>query len=235
MRPWEITMIIQILICFISEASSVGINTVSLNSTGTGEVISCLNSSVANFNQPCRNEADSIARSHHIPTSVPNKTRDCVMPCEMSGRMSKEEKSYMCRNLLATIVSHTKLIRNMMENQQKSLDYLANQVRALMSRVLLLNSHFLATNIKQFPTRPVQSHGDAFQGFGTQDNENGMLFSTFDRDNDGCKPQCNIQGSSVDSCSVHQNKTGRWYNQCDLANLNGAYPVTEKSYTSHIL
>ncbi|XP_038675081.1 angiopoietin-related protein 5 isoform X3 [Scyliorhinus canicula] len=258
----------------------------------------------------------------------------------------------------------------MMENQQKSLDDLANQMTELMSRVLLLNSHFLATNIEEFPTRPVQSHGfdctdikdtvgsisrtpsgiyiihpegadypfevfcemdymgggwtvfqkridgtiefertwaeymdgfgdlgsefwlglrnifhivnqkntkfsllvafesddentayasyedfyiddeneqfkihigqftgtagDAFRGFGTQDNQNEMPFSTFDRDNDGCKSQCNIQANAVDSCSVYQNKTGWWYNQCGLANLNGAYLVTRKSLTSHI-
>ncbi|XP_038675080.1 angiopoietin-related protein 5 isoform X2 [Scyliorhinus canicula] len=296
------------------------------------------------------------------------------MPCQIQRRTSKQEKNYLCRNLHATIVSHTrntkKFIRNMMENQQKSLDDLANQMTELMSRVLLLNSHFLATNIEEFPTRPVQSHGfdctdikdtvgsisrtpsgiyiihpegadypfevfcemdymgggwtvfqkridgtiefertwaeymdgfgdlgsefwlglrnifhivnqkntkfsllvafesddentayasyedfyiddeneqfkihigqftgtagDAFRGFGTQDNQNEMPFSTFDRDNDGCKSQCNIQANAVDSCSVYQNKTGWWYNQCGLANLNGAYLVTRKSLTSHI-
>ncbi|XP_078401946.1 angiopoietin-related protein 5 [Cetorhinus maximus] len=374
MRTWGITVSTQILICFISEVSSMGNSTPLFNSMGTGEEISCQNSSVANFNQPSRNEAGSKASSHHIPSSIAKKNTDCSMPCGIRRRISKKEKNYMCRNLHATIVSYTrntkKLIRNMMEDQQQSMDNLANQVRELMNRVILLDSHFLATNTEQFPTRPVQSHGfdctdikdtvgsisrtpsgiyiiqpegadypfevfcemdymgggwtvfqkridgtidferswaeymdgfgdltgefwlglrnifhivnqkntkfsllvafesddestayasyedfyiddeneqfkihfgqftgtagDAFRGFGTQDDQNGMLFSTFDRDNDGCKSQCNIEATSVDNCSVYQNKTGWWYNQCGLANLNGVYPVTENSLTSHI-
>ncbi|XP_041055466.1 angiopoietin-related protein 5 isoform X2 [Carcharodon carcharias] len=312
MRTWGITASTQILICFISEVSSMGNSTPLFNSMGAGEEISCQNNSVANFNQPSRNEAGSKASSHHIPSSIAKKNTDCSVPCGIRRRMSKKEKNYMCRNLHATIVSYTrntkKLIRNMMEDQQQSLDNLANQVRELMNRVLLLDSHFLATNTEQFPTRPVQSHGfdctdikdtvgsisrtpsgiyiiqpegadypfevfcemdymgggwtvfqkridgtidferpwaeymdgfgdltgDAFRGFGMQDDQNGMLFSTFDRDNDGCKSQCNIEAKSVDNCSVYQNKTGWWYNQCGLANLNGVYPVTENSLTSHI-
>ncbi|XP_078078910.1 angiopoietin-related protein 5 [Mustelus asterias] len=374
MRPWGITVSAHILICFISEISLMGNNALSANSMDTGEEMPCSNSSVANFSQPSRNKADSKASSHQITSSIQKKNMDCSTPCEIRKRTSKKEKNYMCRNLHATIVSYTrntkKLIRNMMENQQQSLDDLANQMRELMSRVLLLNAHFLATSLEQFPTRPVQSHGfdctdikdtvgslsrtpsgiyiiqpdgadypfevfcemdymgggwtvfqkridgiiefertwaeymdgfgdlggefwlglrnifhivnqkntkfsllvalesddgntayasyedfyiddeneqfkihighftgtagDAFRGFGTQDDQNGMLFSTFDRDNDGCKSQCNIQASSVDSCSVYQNKTGWWYNQCGLANLNGAYLVTKNSPTSHI-
>ncbi|XP_051882525.1 angiopoietin-related protein 5 [Pristis pectinata] len=299
---------------------------------------------------------------------------DGVRPCEMPRRTLKEEKHYLCRNLHATLASYTrntkKLIRNMMERQQQSVDYLAKQMRELMNRMHLLNSEFLTTDTHQFPTRPVQSHGfdctdikdtlgslsrapsgiyiiqpegadypfevfcemdfmgggwtviqkridgtiefvrtwaeymdgfgdlsgefwlglrnifhivnqknvkfnllmtfesddettayasyedfyigdeseqfklrlghftgtagDAFRGYGSQDDENGMPFSTFDCDNDGCNPQCNIQGHLVDSCSVHHNKTGWWYNQCGLANLNEAHLMTEKSLTSHI-
>nr|XP_019570064.1 PREDICTED: angiopoietin-related protein 5 [Rhinolophus sinicus] len=65
--------------------------------------------------------------------------------------------------------------------------------------------------------------GDAFRGFRTDDNQNAMPFSTSDVDNDGCHPACLVSGQSVKSCSHLNNKTGWWFNQCGLANLNGIH------------
>ena len=54
---------------------------------------------------------------------------------------------------------------------------------------------------------------DAIHGDGTQANEqNGMPFSTSDRNNNGLKWCANINGPS-----------GWWFNKCGLANLNQAY------------
>ncbi|KAG7261387.1 hypothetical protein CRUP_036101 [Coryphaenoides rupestris] len=43
-----------------------------------------------------------------------------------------------------------------------------------------------------------------------------------DVDNDGCVPFCSIHNRTVESCSARHNHTGWWFNQCGLANLNGA-------------
>ncbi|XP_030055219.1 angiopoietin-related protein 5 isoform X4 [Microcaecilia unicolor] len=67
--------------------------------------------------------------------------------------------------------------------------------------------------------------GDAFRGYRKEDNQNAMLFSTSDSDNDGL---------SVESCSMMDNKTGWWFNQCGLANLNGPHLVTRKGIQSKI-
>uniref|UniRef100_A0A2K6EFS8 Angiopoietin like 5 n=1 Tax=Propithecus coquereli TaxID=379532 RepID=A0A2K6EFS8_PROCO len=152
---------------------------------------------------------------------------DCEISCDVKTKIAREEKHFMCRNLQNSIVSYTrstkKLLRNMMDEQQVSLDYLSNQVNELMNRVLLLTSEVFRKQLDPFPHRPVQSHGDAFRGLGKEDNQNGMPFSTSDVDNDGCHPACLVNGHSTKSCSHLNNNTGWWFNQCGLANLNGIH------------
>ncbi|PNI44626.1 ANGPTL5 isoform 2, partial [Pan troglodytes] len=57
---------------------------------------------------------------------------DCEESCDVKTKITQEEKHFMCRNLQNSIVSYTrstkKLLRNMMDEQQASLDYLSNQV-----------------------------------------------------------------------------------------------------------
>ncbi|XP_070931611.1 angiopoietin-related protein 5 isoform X2 [Macaca nemestrina] len=226
---------------------------------------------------------------------------DCEESCDVKTKITREEKHFMCRNLQNSIVSYTrstkKLLRNMMDEQQTSLDYLSNQVNELMNRVLLLTTEVFRKQLDPFPHRPVQSHGldctdikdtigsvtktpsglyiihpegssypfevmcdmdyrgggwtviqkridgiidfqrlwcdyldgfgdllgDAFRGLKKEDNQNAMPFSTSDVDNDGCRPACLVNGQSVKSCSHLHNKTGWWFNQCGLANLNGIH------------
>ncbi|OWK62929.1 Angiopoietin-related protein 5 [Lonchura striata] len=69
--------------------------------------------------------------------------------------------------------------------------------------------------------------GDAFRGYRREDNQNSMPFSTFDADNDGCRPMCTIKGQPVKSCSNFSDNTGWWFNKCGLANLNGVHRYTE--------
>uniref|UniRef100_A0A8D0Y7Y6 Fibrinogen C-terminal domain-containing protein n=1 Tax=Sus scrofa TaxID=9823 RepID=A0A8D0Y7Y6_PIG len=88
---------------------------------------------------------------------------DCEESCDVESKIPREEKHFMCRNLQNSIVSYTrstkKLLRNMMDEQQASLDYLSNQVNELMNRVLLLTTEVFRKQLDTFPHRPVQSHG----------------------------------------------------------------------------
>ncbi|XP_007665033.1 angiopoietin-related protein 5 [Ornithorhynchus anatinus] len=293
----------------------------------------------------------------------------CSTPGGVHAKITREEKQSMCRNLQNSIVTYTrntkKLLRNMMDEQQASLDYLTNQVNELMNRVLLLNTEVFRKHLDPFPHRPVHSHGldctdvkdtigsvsktpsglyiihpegagypfevmcdmefrgggwtviqkridgiidfqrlwcdyldgfgdllgefwlglkkifyivnqknasfmlhvaleseddmsasasydnfwledeasffkihlgrysggnagDAFRGLKKEDNQNAMPFSTSDVDSDGCHPACLLSGRSVKSCSAFNNQTGWWFNQCGVANLNGAHRAPGK-------
>ncbi|NWR29078.1 ANGL5 protein, partial [Tachuris rubrigastra] len=68
--------------------------------------------------------------------------------------------------------------------------------------------------------------GDAFKGYRKEDNQNLMPFSTFDADNDGCRPVCTIKEQPVKSCSNFSDGTGWWFSKCGLANLNGVHRYT---------
>ncbi|KAL6098620.1 angptl5 [Pungitius sinensis] len=66
------------------------------------------------------------------------------------------------------------------------------------------------------------SAGDAFRGHEQDQNQDTAPFSASDVDNDGCNPSCSIGNLTVESCSIRHNRTGWWFNQCGLANLNGS-------------
>ncbi|XP_043851578.1 angiopoietin-related protein 5 [Dromiciops gliroides] len=98
--------------------------------------------------------------------SSPNDTEhneNCGESCAVQTKITREEKHFMCRNLQSSIASYTrntkKLLRNMMDEQQASLDYLSNQVNELMNRILLLNTEVFRKYLDPFPHRPVQAHG----------------------------------------------------------------------------
>ncbi|XP_051537557.1 angiopoietin-related protein 5-like isoform X1 [Myxocyprinus asiaticus] len=78
------------------------------------------------------------------------------------------------------------------------------------------------------------SAGDAFRGYYQEQNQDTAPFSTSDVDNDGCIPFCTFDNKAVESCSVHQNNTGWWFNQCGKANLNGSPLDQDRSTQSHI-
>lgn len=71
--------------------------------------------------------------------------------------------------------------------------------------------------------------GDAFRGYNQEQNQDTAPFSASDVDNDGCNPFCSIGNCTVESCSIHHNHTGWWFNQCGLANLNGSPEDTERN------
>ncbi|XP_056586520.1 angiopoietin-related protein 5 [Triplophysa dalaica] len=78
------------------------------------------------------------------------------------------------------------------------------------------------------------SAGDAFRGYDQEENQDTAPFSTSDIDNDGCAPFCTFDEKAVESCSVHQNNTGWWFNQCGKANLNGSQLDQDYTTQSHI-
>ncbi|XP_072418707.1 angiopoietin-related protein 5-like [Chiloscyllium punctatum] len=62
--------------------------------------------------------------------------------------------------------------------------------------------------------------GDAFRGPGPpEDDQNGHMFSTYDQDNDDCKP-CIFGDTAIESCSAMFG-SGWWFSQCGMADLNG--------------
>ncbi|XP_066442641.1 angiopoietin-related protein 5 isoform X1 [Eleutherodactylus coqui] len=68
--------------------------------------------------------------------------------------------------------------------------------------------------------------GDAIRGYRKEDNQNALPFSTYDMDNDNCYPACSFNGTKITSCSQEKSRSGWWFSQCGLANLNGVHRVT---------
>eukprot|EP00062_Callorhinchus_milii_P006754 gi/632947624/ref/XP_007889140.1/ PREDICTED: angiopoietin-related protein 5 [Callorhinchus milii] len=62
--------------------------------------------------------------------------------------------------------------------------------------------------------------GDAFRGIEPfEDDQDGCMFSTYDKDNDRCSP-CIFGDLAIESCS-DMFGGGWWFNQCGMADLNG--------------
>uniref|UniRef100_A0A8C1ISY3 Angiopoietin-like 5 n=1 Tax=Cyprinus carpio TaxID=7962 RepID=A0A8C1ISY3_CYPCA len=162
----------------------------------------------------------------------------CTMPCELTAKLMREEKHSLCSNLQHTIVSYTrntrKLIRDLIDEQQKALEFLSSQIIELMAKVNALSSDVQRSNSDIFSVKPMESHGDAFRGYDQEQNQDTVPFSTSDVDNDGCSPFCSFADKVVESCSVNQNNTGWWFNQCGKANLNGSPLDQDLSTQSHI-
>ncbi|XP_030055218.1 angiopoietin-related protein 5 isoform X3 [Microcaecilia unicolor] len=277
------------------------INNITLSSA-MQEAVSAKGLSANGELEAIRKETSS-AKMKNKPTEITHKVEKCSVPCTVHTQKIREEKHYICRNLQSSLITYArstkKMLKNMLEDQQKSLDYLSNQVSELMSHVLILNAEVMKKQMDPIPHRPMQTHGcdctdiidtvgtfsetpsgryiiqpegtdysfevfcdmdyrgggwtviqkridglidfqqmwsdytdgfgdllgDAFRGYRKEDNQNAMLFSTSDSDNDGL---------SVESCSMMDNKTGWWFNQCGLANLNGPHLVTRKGIQSKI-
>ncbi|KAG5844315.1 angiopoietin-related protein 5 [Anguilla anguilla] len=308
-----------------------------------------------------------------LPTRVASSEK-CMIPCELTAKLMKEEKQSLCGNLQHSLVTYSrstrKLIRDMMDEHHRSMEFLSTQVRELMNKVQAISSEALRNNAEILSFKPVPSHGrdcsdikdtmdavskipsgiyiiqpedtdyafeafcemdymgggwtviqrrtdgltdfkrawidyvdgfghlpgehwlglrklfsivnqknthfqlhialvsqddttayasydnfriddetkffaihlgryagsagDAFRGYSQEQNQDTAPFSTSDVDNDGCLPLCTFEGQAMESCSVRQNNTGWWFNQCGLSNLNGSPLDSDLSSQPHI-
>ncbi|XP_054830634.1 angiopoietin-related protein 5 [Eublepharis macularius] len=118
--------------------------------------------------KPCSTMNTSLTSTDSPATKnqtadIPQEKKQCCMPCDFQAKVMREEKHYMCRNLQTSLVEYArstkKMIRNMMDDHQSSLDYLSNQVNELMSRIMLLNNDISRRPMDVFPHRAIQSHG----------------------------------------------------------------------------
>ncbi|XP_018546893.1 angiopoietin-related protein 5 [Lates calcarifer] len=92
------------------------------------------------------------------------KGRDtCSIPCDITVKLLRDEKHSVCgqlqQSLLAFGRSTRKLMRDVMEEQQRALDILSSQVTELMIKVQALSSEVQRSNTEMYSVKPVQSHG----------------------------------------------------------------------------
>ncbi|XP_008425350.1 angiopoietin-related protein 5 [Poecilia reticulata] len=87
----------------------------------------------------------------------------CSIPCDITVKLLRDEKHSICgqlqQSLLAFGRSTRKLIRDVIEEQQRGLDVLSGQVSELMSKVQMLSSEVQRSNAEMYSIKPVQSHG----------------------------------------------------------------------------
>ncbi|XP_033955313.1 angiopoietin-related protein 5 [Pseudochaenichthys georgianus] len=128
-----------------------------LSSTETGNS--------ANFNESDivdEDFSDAPVKGQKVAGGV--KGRDtCSIPCDITVKLLRDEKHSICGQLQQTLLafgrSTRKLIRDVMEEQQRALDILSSQVTELTTKVQTLNSEVQRSNTEMYSIKPVQSHG----------------------------------------------------------------------------
>lgn len=125
-----------------------------------------MNTSSTNRNDPAILTGESEDASLQGQKEHYNRDADkdkCTMPCEMTAKLMRDEKHSLCNNLQHTIVSYTrntrKLIRDLIDEQQKSSEFLSNQITELMAKVNTLSSDVQRSNSDIFSVKPMESHG----------------------------------------------------------------------------
>ncbi|NXF91399.1 ANGL5 protein, partial [Eubucco bourcierii] len=104
------------------------------------------------------------AEEKNKSAAISKQKEQCFVPCDdVQAKTLRGEKHYMCRNLQNSLAEYArstkKMVRDMMHDQQSSLDYLSNQVNELMNRLLHLNTEVLGRHSDPLPHKAVQSHG----------------------------------------------------------------------------
>ncbi|KAK3523914.1 hypothetical protein QTP70_016728 [Hemibagrus guttatus] len=87
----------------------------------------------------------------------------CTVPCEMTAKLMQDEKHSWCSNLQHTLTTYTrstrKLIRDLIDEQQKTLEFLSNQVMELTTKVHSLSLDVQRSNSEMFSMKPMHAHG----------------------------------------------------------------------------
>ncbi|XP_068121032.1 angiopoietin-related protein 5 [Hyperolius riggenbachi] len=105
----------------------------------------------------------SSVKTKSKSTSLESREQQCSQVCREMSLVMREKKLNMCRNLQNSLITYArstkKMLRNMMEEHQKSLEYLSSQVSELTNKVLLLNAEVMKKHTDPFNHRPIQTHG----------------------------------------------------------------------------
>ncbi|TSQ12712.1 Angiopoietin-related protein 5 [Bagarius yarrelli] len=101
--------------------------------------------------------------------SVRNVDREkCTVPCEMTAKLMQDEKNSWCSNLQHSMTTYTrstrKLIRDLIDEQQKTLEFLSNQVLELTNKVHSLSLDVQRSNSEMFSMKPMHAHGEHWLG-----------------------------------------------------------------------
>lgn len=128
-----------------------------LSSTDTG------NSTNLNQSETVTEDfSDTPVKGQKLPGGVKGWDT-CSIPCDITVKLLRDEKHSVCgqlqQSLLAFGRSTRKLIRDVMEEQQRALDILSSQVSELMTRVQTLSIEVQRSNTEMYSVKPVQSHG----------------------------------------------------------------------------
>lgn len=87
----------------------------------------------------------------------------CSIPCDVTAKLLRDEKHSVCGSIQQSLMAYgrstRKLIRDVMEEQHRALDFLTSQVMELMARVQTLSTEVQRSNTEMYSVKPVQSHG----------------------------------------------------------------------------
>ncbi|XP_075887532.1 angiopoietin-related protein 5 [Nelusetta ayraudi] len=126
-----------------------------LPSTDTGEG--------TDFNRSDTEGEDSSPAKEQKAAAGLKNWGTCSIPCDVTIKLLRDEKHSICAQLQQTLLSFgrstRKLIRDVMEEQQRALDILSDQVTELMSKVQTLSSEVQRSHSELYSGKPVQSHG----------------------------------------------------------------------------
>ncbi|KAK9536631.1 hypothetical protein VZT92_006398 [Zoarces viviparus] len=128
-----------------------------LSSTDTGHSSYFSQSETVN-----EDPSDAPVKGQKLPGGVKGQDT-CSIPCDITVKLLRDEKHSICGQLQQSLLSFgrstRKLIRDVMEEQQRALDILSGQVTELMTKVQTLSSEVQRSNTELYSVKPVQSHG----------------------------------------------------------------------------
>ncbi|XP_062342176.1 angiopoietin-related protein 5 [Osmerus eperlanus] len=106
--------------------------------------------------------SETLVKNHKAPAGGRGR-EGCSVPCDITAKLLREEKHSLCGHLQQSLVTYArstrKLIRDVMEEQQRTLEFLTSQVTELMTKVQTLSSEVQRSNSEMYSIKPVPSHG----------------------------------------------------------------------------
>ncbi|XP_053702630.1 angiopoietin-related protein 5 isoform X1 [Synchiropus splendidus] len=129
------------------------------------ETVTCV-TGIGAISDRTQSDGDDFPDSSAKPPKPVGEVRGrdtCSIPCDITVKLLRDEKHSICGQLQQSLLtfgrSTRKLIRDVMEEQQRALDVLGAQVTELVTKVQTLSSEVQRSNSEMFSIKPVQSHG----------------------------------------------------------------------------